>query len=230
MDTHYDIVTLTSVGSTQDEAQERFAGSGTPTLVVAGEQIAGRGRQGRTWTQPDRGLFASLAFASDWGPSERTLIPLIAGIAMRRAVASVLDIGLGLKWPNDLKLDGAKVGGILVEASDGPVTVGCGLNVWWAEPMEGASSLTIQDPGDMVVLRIAKHWANSLVDLLTLGPLAWPRSEYEAASVTIGRDIAWSDGRGRAVGVTDTGALLVSVGDMTIELHSGEVHTTDEGG
>ena len=85
MDTHYDIVRLATVASTQDEARNKAADSGAPALVVAAEQTAGRGRQSRVWTQPNRGMFASLAFASEWDETDRTLIPLVAAVAMRRA-------------------------------------------------------------------------------------------------------------------------------------------------
>ena len=227
MATPYDIFRLATVESTQDEARGLAADTGVPSLVVASEQLSGRGRQGRTWTQPDRGMFASLAFVSDWTPFELTLIPLITAVAVRRAVASQFAIELDLKWPNDLLLDGRKVGGILVESSASTVVVGCGMNLWWVDPVDGAASLLDEDPGSNAASRSAERWADSLLAFLEDGSQAWPRAEYEQACVTLFRDVYWDGGEGRATGIAADGALIVAKDGIDVVLHSGEVHTRD---
>lgn len=229
MDTQYDIVALATVASTQDEARRRFDMTGVGSLVVADHQVVGRGRQGREWAQPDRGLYASLVFSCDWESAGRTLIPLLAAIAMRRAIAEELSVDVGLKWPNDLMVDGLKVGGILVETSGDTVVVGCGVNLWWNRPMAGASSLLPQDPGGGLALTMAEAWAGSLSEMVAAGPNSWPRREYEGASVTLGAHVHWDAGSGSAVGVADNGALLVDCGGERIEIHSGEVHMFRDG-
>lgn len=225
MATQYDIVDLASVASTQDEVRERLNKSSAPVLVVAAQQVAGRGRQGRVWAQPDRGMYASYGFVSAWDHAERTLIPLIAAVAMRTALQDLLNVSPGLKWPNDLMVDGAKIGGLLVEASGDDVIVGCGVNVWWGKPMEGAGSVTSFDPGGGVVRQLAEVWADALIGHLGRGSSGWPRSTYESASVTLGHEVSWEDGTGTAVGIADNGALLVERNGEQIELHAGEVHT-----
>jgi BirA family biotin operon repressor/biotin-[acetyl-CoA-carboxylase] ligase len=225
MDTQYDIVTLATVASTQDEARTRFADTGTALLIVSGEQVAGRGRQGRQWAQPDRGMYASLAFTSVWALPDRTLIPLVAAVAMRRAIESSLSVDVGLKWPNDLMVENLKAGGILVEANGDVIVVGCGVNLWWGEPMTGAASLLEDDPGFDAAMTLADAWANSLLTLLDEGALMWPRTEYERASVTLGQEVHWDAGTGTAVGIAVDGALVVESDGERIDLHSGEVHT-----
>lgn len=225
MDTHYDIVRLATVASTQDEARNKAADSGAPALVVATEQTAGRGRQSRVWTQPDRGMFASLAFASEWDETDRTLIPLVAAVAMRRVIGDRYDTAIDLKWPNDLIIERKKVGGILVEASGNSVIVGCGINLWWVDPIDGATSLLDEDPGTNAASRLAESWAGSFLALLEDGAQRWPRSEYEQASTTLGSQVYWDDQHGCAVGIARDGALIVDQGGVEIELRSGEVHT-----
>jgi BirA family biotin operon repressor/biotin-[acetyl-CoA-carboxylase] ligase len=229
MATHYDIFRLATAESTQDEARSRRDAGGNPALVVASAQVLGRGRQGREWIQPDRGLFASLAFSSDWDVTDRTLIPLVAGVAMRRVLIRHFDIDVGLKWPNDLMVGGAKVGGILVETSDSTIVVGCGVNLWWDDPVDGAGALMRVDPGSEIALALAQDWATELLELLEAGANLWPRTEYEQASVTFGRDVRWGEGEGRAVGLASDGALIVDREGSTIALHSGEVHMGDGG-
>jgi BirA family biotin operon repressor/biotin-[acetyl-CoA-carboxylase] ligase len=228
MATPYDIFRLATVKSTQDEARNLVADGNAPVLVVASEQLSGRGRQGRTWTQPDRGMFASLAFFSNWEPDELTLIPLIAAVAVRAVVMNRFAIELDLKWPNDLIVDGRKVGGILVESSGNTVVVGCGINLWWADPVDGAASLLHEDPGVDTASRLAERWAGSLLALLDDGPQAWPREEYEQACVTLSRDVYWEGGEGRATAIAVDGALIVDEDGVDVILHSGEVHTRDD--
>ena len=85
MDTHYDIVQMQSAQSTQDEASKALLSTGTPTLVVAERQTQGRGRQGRSWAQPDRALFSSFSFSSQWNQEDLSLVPLCTGVAVQRA-------------------------------------------------------------------------------------------------------------------------------------------------
>lgn len=227
MATPYDIFRLATVESTQDEARNLVADSGAPVLVVASEQLSGRGRQGRTWTEPDRGMFASLAFFSRWEPDALTLIPLIAAVAMRAAVSNRFKIEVDLRWPNDLMLDGRKAGGILVEVSGSTVVVGCGVNLWWADPVAGAASLLGGDPGADAPSRLAESWAGSLLAFVEDGPQAWPRAEYERACVTLSRNVYWEGGEGRAMAIAVDGALVVDEDGVDVILHSGEVHTRD---
>lgn len=122
------------VASTMDvihELAERGAEAGT--MVVAGEQLQGRGSRGRPWHSPPGGLWLSGLFRP---PSVGGLevISLRVGLAVAGAIDRFVSPPVRLKWPNDLMLNGRKLGGILCEArwqgSDlGWIAVGVGLNV-----------------------------------------------------------------------------------------------------
>jgi biotin-(acetyl-CoA carboxylase) ligase len=173
-------------------------------------------------------MFASLAFVSEWAMTDRTLIPLVAAVAMRRVIRDRFGFDIDLKWPNDLMIGGNKVGGILVETSGDTVVVGCGVNLWWADPIDGAASLFRQDPGEDRASSLAEGWADSLLALLDVGARAWPRDEYENASVTLGAEVYWDEGNGRAMAIAQDGALVVDQDGVDIELRSGEVHTRND--
>src|SRR5438270_4397628 len=115
---------LRRTDSTNSRARE-MASAGAPhgTLVTAAEQTAGRGRQGRTWSAAaGRALLCSLVVRDP-----PRLLPLATGVA----VAETVGDRAVLKWPNDVLLDGRKVGGILVEGrpQEGWAVIGIGLNV-----------------------------------------------------------------------------------------------------
>jgi BirA family transcriptional regulator, biotin operon repressor / biotin---[acetyl-CoA-carboxylase] ligase len=134
----YRLITLDSTESTNDEAAAAARrGDAGRLWVVAREQRAGRGRHGRPWTSPPGNLYASLLLVDPCEPAVAPQLGFIAGVALHEAVAAETGIDaprLGLKWPNDLLLDGAKVAGLLLEGhhtKDGAfaVIMGFGVNV-----------------------------------------------------------------------------------------------------
>lgn len=124
------------VSSTQDEAGRRLdAGEQAPFAVTARRQQAGRGRLGRRFVSPDGGnVYLTYAHSTRLAPSQRTWMPLVAGLAAISAVDAVAGasgVRIGLKWPNDLQTaDGRKLGGILVEGRGAQgVLIGIGINL-----------------------------------------------------------------------------------------------------
>lgn len=133
------VLVLRETSSTQDAAWHACAG-GTPTLVVADRQSSGRGRLGRSWVQGESGQSGGLGVAATFGFPGLRLEPealsLGAGLAAWEACESCLPATLrstlGLRWPNDVVERagrGRKIAGVLIEARDGVVLVGIGINV-----------------------------------------------------------------------------------------------------
>jgi biotin-(acetyl-CoA carboxylase) ligase len=121
-----------------------------------------------------------------------------------------------------LEVGKAKVGGILVEQTDGVVVAGMGLNLWWPDPPEGIGAIYDDDPGPERHAEIGALWAAELLGLLRVD--GWPIDEYRQACVTLGRDISWDpDGSGRALDVSKSGALVVEDDSGLHEIHSGAV-------
>ncbi|MFQ6016037.1 MAG: biotin--[acetyl-CoA-carboxylase] ligase [Anaerolineae bacterium] len=108
-----------SIGSTNDEARA-LAVEGAPegTLVIADEQTAGRGRRGRHWfALPRTSLLMSLLFRPKLRPQLAAQLTMVCSLAIVDAVREVTGLILQVKWPNDLILDGKKVGGLLTETA-----------------------------------------------------------------------------------------------------------------
>lgn len=123
------------LGSTNSHALAA-AGEGDPgnLWIVARRQVAGRGRRARAWVSEPGNLYTSLLLI-DPGEGERVgQLPLVAALALAEAVDAMTgSYGLArLKWPNDLLVDGAKISGILLEATvlaDGRRAVVCGFGL-----------------------------------------------------------------------------------------------------
>lgn len=213
MATPYFQLRVDRVPSTQDLARERLGE--VPVLVMASGQTQGRGRSGSGWINADRALAVSLGFHV--GPGDDRPFSMLAGVAAVRVTEDT-----ALKWPNDVILGGSKVGGILVERSDDVVVIGLGLNLWWPTPTDGGGSLFDDDPGPSRHLQSGGLWGAELVDLLE-SP-GWPMEEYRDSCLTLGQQIVWEpDGRGRAIDVTDSGALIVETDSGTETLYSGAI-------
>lgn len=225
---------LRATSSTNDRARElAVAGAPHGTIVTAGEQSAGRGRQGRTWSAPPgHALLLSIVIRN---PPD--LLPLAAGLAVARALGEQAAI----KWPNDVVLSDApgeparrKVAGILAEGrpQEGWAVVGIGVNVAVRladlppELHESAATLGL-DPAavggvrDAILTELAAALAAGSEELLD----AW--RERDALR---GREVTWTGGRGVAAGVDGSGRLVVELpGGGRTELDAGEVHLGDAG-
>jgi BirA family transcriptional regulator, biotin operon repressor / biotin---[acetyl-CoA-carboxylase] ligase len=197
-----------------------IAGAPHGTVVTAGEQSAGRGRQGRVWSAaPGRALLGSIVIRDPVA-----LLPLAAGVA----VADVVGLSARLKWPNDVLVAERKVAGILVEGrpQEGWAVVGIGLNValrlddFPAELRETAGTLGLS-PADVepvleaVLLRL-EDWMS--VDAASLVEAVRDRDAL------LGRRVRWADGSGVGAGIDAGGRLLVSTDGGTVALDAGEVH------
>lgn len=119
--------------------QERDAAR--PLLLAAEEQTAGRGRRGRRWhSAPGAGILFSLARRIRRPPRELAALSLVAGVAATRALRRLGVAQAALKWPNDLMVNGAKLGGILVETrsqeTSSLAVIGIGINYCRAPALE----------------------------------------------------------------------------------------------
>jgi BirA family biotin operon repressor/biotin-[acetyl-CoA-carboxylase] ligase len=213
---------LRATGSTNDRAKA-LAAAGAPhgTLVTAGEQHAGRGRQGRTWTAPaGRALLLSLVLR-EWP----AVLPLAAAVA----VADVAGPEAAIKWPNDVLLAGGKVAGILVEGrpQEGWAVLGIGLNVAvrgadLPAELRGRAATLGLEPAAIEPLLAAL--LRALGARLAQEPAALLAAFRERDALR-GRAVRWQRGAGVAAGVDEAGRLLVDLPDGTrAALDAGEVH------
>ncbi|MGE0766152.1 MAG: biotin--[acetyl-CoA-carboxylase] ligase [Hyphomicrobiaceae bacterium] len=125
------------IDSTNAEAMRRAAsGERRPLWITARRQTRGRGRSGRSWTSVEGSLAATLLFRPSCALCVLPQLSLVAGVATHAAVTAALPQEsrhrCGLKWPNDVLIDGAKVSGILVESAvvgtEPAVAIGIGIN------------------------------------------------------------------------------------------------------
>lgn len=121
-------VHLKSCGSTQDVAR-RLSGWEREVIVQADRQSAGRGRRSSNWISPEGGLYSSLA-TSVPGSIQPSLLPLAAAQAWKQLIRHEWSLkNLQVKWPNDLMVQGSKLGGFLGVSRNGWTVLGMGLNV-----------------------------------------------------------------------------------------------------
>lgn len=210
------------VVSTNGWAADLLQTADDRVLAVAERQRGGRGRRGRSWRSPPGGIWASLAD----GRARPVETGWVEGLALALATTDairLLGLDASLKWPNDVTLDGGKLAGILVEIVGGQrrertiAGVGLNANVDVNELPDRATSLQAH-VGPVrrapllghLVHRFEGHRSDPDATLA-----AW-RTRCQ----TIGRHVSLErpDGviTGDAVGLTDTGALVVDTGDDTL--------------
>jgi len=237
---------LATTTSTNDEAK-RGARSRAPhgATWLAEEQTAGRGRQGRSWVSPrGENLLFSVLLRIDCVPSRLPLVAIVAGLAVRDAVAHAApSADVRIKWPNDVVVGTKKIAGILVEAITSgrrieAVVVGAGVNVHTrlfpddlAERATSVSLVSSEPPDrDVLLERILEGIDHDLHVVLARG-LGMVRARVDAADALRGRGVRNDSGdAGVASGIDDEGRLLVRRDDGVLTRWSaGEVHLVTGG-
>lgn len=207
--------------------------------LVAAEQSAGKGRQGRAWASPAGNFFGSTLVELQPGDPPAPSLSLAAGLALIEAVDVVaapnfspdISLPLMLKWPNDLLLGGDKLAGILLERSADRIVAGFGVNLASAPHFPDRKAASLK--GAIAPKAFAPLLAASFARLLTLWRTSAPGALAQAwlvrahpvgalLTVHIGADDRVS---GRFDGVepdgalrlrTDSGIEIVRAGDVEL--------------
>lgn len=231
------------IGSTNTALLARRAPDVGVVALLAEQQTAGRGRRGRAWVSPLAAhLYLSVLRRFEGGLARLGGLSLVAGIAVAEALRDGLGIGVGLKWPNDLLVDGRKLGGILVEGGGehgGPVqaVIGVGINVRmpatmakdigqpWIDLASANPDMALQR--SRVAAAVLEHLIRAL-DAFDAQGLAPFLERYRALDVLAGHAIDVHAAQGvetmQALGLAADGGLRVRRGDGSEStLHSGEV-------
>ena len=231
----------TSVDSTNSALRRLPVEDQHAAVIFAEHQTGGRGRRGRQWHSPfARNLYLSIGWKLENALSELGCLPLVAALATAKALRRAGLKGHKVKWPNDLLLYGRKLCGCLVEVqgdSQGPcyAVLGVGINV---RMPASVSTDAIDQPWtdvhsqlpDCSRNRLAVYMLEEMVTGLELfagqgfAPFegAWNELDGlrgQSIEVDAGRDTL----RGTAVGINESGALLLDTGEEILTLYSGEV-------
>jgi BirA family biotin operon repressor/biotin-[acetyl-CoA-carboxylase] ligase len=233
---------VAETGSTNADLIARAEG-GTDidgSVLLAEHQIAGRGRHGRQWSAPPRaqvalsvGVGGSSVPRSGWG-----WLPLATGVAVADALSAISGVEIGLKWPNDVLVDGGKLAGILAEVapSASAIVLGLGLNVTLTTdeaPDPIATSLLLQGSSatdrNTLARRILRELALRIDAWRTAGG-ADPAllADYQRYSVTLGSRVRASmpgdrEVVGTARAVDETGRLCIDTGGETVAISAGDI-------
>lgn len=128
---HYEVV-----NSTMDIAFDlAVQGSSEGTVICAEAQGRGRGRLGRSWLSPkSKGIYLSIILRPSFAANETPKLTLLSAVAVAEAIREITDIRCQIKWPNDILVEGKKVGGILTELNAEMdrtkfIILGIGINV-----------------------------------------------------------------------------------------------------
>ncbi|MGQ7956112.1 bifunctional biotin--[acetyl-CoA-carboxylase] ligase/biotin operon repressor BirA [Pseudomonas sp. SP16.1] len=236
------VAVLAAIDSTNAEVLRRLdGGRGAPFVVLAERQTAGRGRRGRSWASPfAENLYCSLALRVDGGMRQVEALSLTVGLAVARTLQACGLESAGLKWPNDVLVDGQKIAGVLLELSGDPadvchVVVGIGVNVNMALDDSGG----IDQPWTSMRRCLGAAIDRNLLAGMLLRQLggylsrhlqhgfAGLRDEWELLHLWRGRSAALTAGDhvtlGVVLGVDERGAICLNVDGVERAFSGGEL-------
>lgn len=231
------------LGSTNLQAKlDAEKGACQGTLVVADMQTAGRGRRGRAWSSPKgTNVYFTLILKPDYNPNLTSMVTLVMGLAVAEGIRQTCGVKAGIKWPNDIVVNGKKVCGILAEMSMERdfihyVVIGVGINVglqeFDPEIADKAASLC-QECGHTVsraelIVNVMRAFEECYGVFCARGNLSGLMARYNSLLVNMGREVRVLDPKGEfrgiSGGINAAGELLVEREDGQVEeVYAGEV-------
>lgn len=233
-----------TVSSTQKIAHKlSYDNADEGTIIVADEQLSGRGRLDRTWHSPKySGVWMSIILRPKIPLGQAPGLTLLTAVAVAQAIEEITDLEPEIKWPNDILINGKKAVGILTELQAeadriNAIIIGIGINVnqvtddFPVELKEKATSLRIETDSKLnraeliqaVLMKLEKLYEQFLTNGFYPIKLLW-----EAYAISIGKRIIASTLRGTisgfAKGITDEGVLMIEDDQGTIHyIHSADI-------
>lgn len=236
----YKVLYFEQVTSTQDIAHSlvsSYVEEGT--IIVAEVQTKGRGRRERYWFSPKGGLWFTLILRPRVPPVKVTLLSLLAGCAVARAISEVTNLKVSLKWPNDVLINGKKVCGILVETIAEAdyikyAFLGIGINVNNEIPKELEKTATSlhkilgRRVSRVTLMRSFLIKFDEFYDDFKNYNFDKIIRVWKALSETLGKSVViYLDDnrkiRGVAIDIDNNGALLVKTSNKILKIYSGDI-------
>lgn len=233
---------LLTTGSTNADVLARLqVGKSAPFALLAEHQSAGRGRRGRSWSSPfANNIYLSLAWRFAVGAPRLEGLSLVVGAVVAEALAAAgLDDRVALKWPNDILIEGRKIGGVLIELSGNledacTAVIGIGVN----GRLSSAGSAVIDQPWidfyqaaghsmdrTAFAADLLQRLTSALSDFSATGFAGW-RERWLEFDALAGQKVTLSTLAnsivGTAEGVDLSGALLLRVNGELQSFHGGE--------
>ncbi|WP_313758226.1 biotin--[acetyl-CoA-carboxylase] ligase [Tissierella sp.] len=232
-----------STNSTNKKAKEIALGEKEGTILVAEEQISGKGRLGRQWISPKgKGIWMSIILKPKVDPMTVAKITLLGAAAVHKALIN-MGIKSQIKWPNDILIDGKKICGILTEMSAelnmiNYVVMGIGINVNLDEDdipedlKDKATSIKIKEGKKIdrkeLMANVLNEFEKFYIDFMDNNMASKAIDICKENSALIGKEIKVIRGEeirlGKALDINEEGELVVEFKEGDIEnIYSGEV-------
>lgn len=228
------LIFLEKVSSTNDYAKTIAFDDSNETVIIADEQISGRGRLGRDWySEKGTGIWMSIILKPDIEPAEAPKITQVAAAAMTLAINEITGAEVKIKWPNDIIINKKKVCGILTEMNAelgtiNYVVVGIGVNVnqssFSDELKNKATSIKQELDKNIsrkdIVISFLYHFEKLYNDFINSGSLIKTIKICKEKSILIGNEVrVITKSKVRQVKVMD----INSEGQLVIENENGEL-------
>ena len=215
------------------------------SVVIAEKQTRGRGRLNRKWVSPKGGIWLSILLKPNFELSQTSLFPMVTSLALAIAIEKILKIKPELKWPNDLTIKGKKVAGILIDVAIESnkidyLVIGAGIN-FKIQPDKISKLIKntqrhyeiaslVKEKQDISPVRLVQQFLFELEQLynkVISNSVGEIRKEWMKRSSTIGKNVTATTTtgllKGKAVGIDEMGALLLSNKGKIQRLLAGDI-------
>ena len=224
------------IDSTNEFAKREATKTSEDILIISEKQTAGKGRMGRSFHSPEGGIYMSLLLhpKEDRKPTD---ITVMAAVAVSRAIETVVDARVYIKWVNDIYVNNKKVCGILTEGSYNAqkrvfdyAVLGVGINMFvptdgFPDDIKDIAGALLETKDDLKKERLIDAFLENFFEIYDGKSDCMP--EYKSRSIVLGKEIEYIKNgeriRAKAVDISDSGELVVKTDSGEQKLNSGEI-------
>jgi len=209
------------------------------TVIIAKKQTDGKGRLGRSFCSKEGGLYMSLLLKPQIPPEKALQITACAAVATAEAIESVTGTVCGIKWVNDLFLNGKKICGILTEGAIIPdrsmldyAVLGIGVNVYpskngFPDELKSIAGAIYDEPQENdIIKKLAEEIIKRFFDYYDKGDTTYIE-KYRRRSILIGKEVSYIKDSlshsGKVLGIDENASLIIKENGKTVKLSAGEV-------
>jgi len=236
-------LTKVDIASSSSDLAWQAATEGAPSgqAFLVGEQTAGRGRRGASWSSMRGGMYLSVLLRPSLLPQAYFGLSFVAALAIREELGRRLaGYDVRLKWPNDVLVGGGKISGILLEARGDAIVIGTGVNIVPVSAVANARlpAISVNDlGGDVSPPELAESYGNNLlarVESYVRSGFEPVRLEWLLHCAHIGDRVRVSTGADVIAGLfddldTDGALVLRDDADRRIRVTTGDVELMGKG-
>ena len=192
------------------------------TVIIAEKQTAGRTRKYDGWVSPEGGIYMTIILRPDVPLIEASKLTIVTGVAIAKTLHDKFGINAGIKWPNDILINGDKVCGVLIEYSGRFVVCGIGINIKTSPTVEQYKTTHLNKYANVDKTELLNRLMRN-IDKWMRTDFAIVRARWTDLAIALNKPVKYRGESMELIGINENGALVLRHGSKYLMAYGDEI-------